>query len=139
MNQTDTPRELLLFNTLTRSKEAFVPIKAGEALIYTCGPTVYNYAHIGNLRTYVFPDLLKKLLQRLGYQVRQIVNFTDVGHLTSDQDAGDDKVEKAAAETGRSAWDISRFYAEAYKRDIELLNIAFPSHFTYATDYIPQQ
>ncbi len=139
MNQANTTQTLTLFNTLSRSKESFVPITPGEVRIYTCGPTVYNYAHIGNLRSYVFPDLLKKLLQRLGYEVRHIINFTDVGHLTSDQDAGDDKVEKAAAETGRSAWEISKFYAEAFKRDIELLNIAFPTRFTYATEYIPQQ
>lgn len=136
---TDSLKELVLFNTLSRSKETFVPLVPGEVKIYTCGPTVYNYAHIGNLRSYVFPDLLKKLLQRLGYQVRHIINFTDVGHMTSDQDSGDDKIEKAAAASGKSAWDISRYYAEAFKRDISLMNIAFPAHFTYATDYIPQQ
>ncbi|PKL79949.1 MAG: cysteine--tRNA ligase, partial [Candidatus Melainabacteria bacterium HGW-Melainabacteria-1] len=141
MNQTasEPARELTLFNTMTRSKEVFVPLIPGEVKIYTCGPTVYNYAHIGNLRSYVFPDLLKKLLQRLGYQVRHIVNFTDVGHMTSDQDTGDDKIEAAAAASGKSAWDISRYFAEAFKRDLELLNIAFPTQFTYATDYIPQQ
>lgn len=141
MNQIENASKhpLQLFNTLTRQKETFVPLTPGEVKIYTCGPTVYNYAHIGNLRSYVFPDLLRKLLQRLGYQVRHIINFTDVGHLTSDQDVGDDKIEKAAAASGRSAWDISRYYAEAFKRDITLLNIAFPTQFTYATDYISQQ
>ncbi|MGV3523619.1 MAG: cysteine--tRNA ligase [Candidatus Sericytochromatia bacterium] len=132
-------QELRLFNTLNRRKEVFTPLQAGEVKMYTCGPTVYQYAHIGNLRSYIFPDLLKKLLQHLGYQVQHIINFTDVGHLTSDADAGDDKIEKAAASQGKSAWDISRFYAEAFKRDLELLNIAFPSRFTAATDYIPQQ
>jgi cysteinyl-tRNA synthetase len=134
-----TAPEVKLFNTLTREKEVFVPLTPGQVKMYTCGPTVYNYAHIGNLRSYIFPDLLKKLLAFLGYQVTQIMNFTDVGHLTSDADAGDDKIEKAAAALGKSAWDISKFYAEAFKQDISALNIAFPSRFTYATDYIPQQ
>lgn len=135
----EMPAELTLFNTLSRSKETFVPLQAGQVRMYTCGPTVYYYAHIGNLRSYVFPDLLKKLLQQLGYQVQHIINFTDVGHMTSDQDAGDDKVEQAASREGKTAWEISRHYAEAFKRDLELLNIAFPSKFTYATEYIPQQ
>ncbi|PIQ24021.1 cysteine--tRNA ligase [bacterium (Candidatus Blackallbacteria) CG17_big_fil_post_rev_8_21_14_2_50_48_46] len=128
-----------LFNTLHREKEIFTPLQAGQVKMYTCGPTVYNYAHIGNLRSYIFPDLLKKLLGFLGYEVTQIMNFTDVGHLTSDADAGDDKIEKAAAAEGKSAWDISRYYAEAFKHDIAALNIAFPTRFTYATDYIPEQ
>lgn len=133
-------QQLQLFNTLTRSKEVFVPIQPGKVQIYTCGPTVYNYAHIGNLRSYLFPDLLKKLLQELGYEVQHIINFTDVGHLTADtEDQGEDKVEEAAASQGKTAWELSRFYAEAYKRDLELLNIAFPSKFTYATDYIEDQ
>jgi cysteinyl-tRNA synthetase len=131
--------EIRLFNTLTREKEVFEPLTPGLVKMYTCGPTVYNYAHIGNLRSYIFPDLLKKLLAFLGYQVTQIMNFTDVGHLTSDADAGDDKIEKAAAALGKSAWDISKYYAEAFKRDIAALNISFPTRFTYATDYIPQQ
>lgn len=133
------PQDLQLYNTLSRSKERFVPLQAGEVKMYTCGPTVYNYAHIGNLRSYIFPDLLKKLLLYLGYEVRQVINFTDVGHLTSDEDLGDDKVEQAAAKAGKTAWEISRFYAEAFKRDLEFLNIAFPSKFTYATDYIQEQ
>jgi cysteinyl-tRNA synthetase len=131
--------QLTLFNTLSRSKEAFVPLTLGQVKMYTCGPTVYNYAHIGNLRSYIFPDLLKKLLLQLGYSVQHIINFTDVGHLTSDEDLGDDKVEKAAARLGKSAWEISRFYAEAFQQDLQALNIAFPTRFTYATEYIPQQ
>lgn len=134
-----TLTEVRLFNTLSREKEVFVPLTPGQVKMYTCGPTVYNYAHIGNLRSYIFPDLLKKLLAYLGYHVTQIMNFTDVGHLTSDADTGDDKIEKAAAVQGKSAWEISRYYAEAFKRDIAALNIAFPTKFTYATDYIPQQ
>lgn len=131
--------QLTLFNTLSRSKEVFVPLTPGQVKMYTCGPTVYNYAHIGNLRSYIFPDLLKKLLLQLGYSVQHIINFTDVGHLTSDEDLGDDKVEKAAARLGKSAWEISRFYAEAFQQDLQALNIAFPTRFTYATEYIPQQ
>jgi cysteinyl-tRNA synthetase len=131
--------EIRLFNTLSREKETFIPLEAGKVKMYTCGPTVYNYAHIGNLRSYIFPDLLCKLLSYLGYDVTQIMNFTDVGHLTSDADAGDDKIEKAAAAAGKSAWEISRFYAEAFKRDLIALNIGFPARFTCATDYIPQQ
>ncbi len=133
-------QQLHLFNTLTRSKEIFVPIQPGQVQIYTCGPTVYNYAHIGNLRSYIFPDLLKKLLHFLNYEVQHIINFTDVGHLTADTiDQGEDKVEQAAAEQGKTAWELSRFYADAYKRDLESLNIAFPGKFTYATDYIQEQ
>ncbi len=131
--------ELRLFNTLSRKKEIFKPINSGEVKMYTCGPTVYNYAHIGNLRTYVFPDILKKLLAYIGYQVNQIINITDVGHLTSDADAGDDKIERAAAEKGQSAWEISEFFAEKFRQDITKLNISFPIRFTYATKYIEQQ
>lgn len=132
-------KELTLYNTLTRSKETFQPITPGEVKIYTCGPTVYNYAHIGNLRSYIFPDLLHKLLRFIDYKVTQVINITDVGHLTSDEDSGDDKVEKAAAKLGKTAWDISKYYAEAYKKDIAALNIGEPSQFTWATEYIPAQ
>ncbi len=134
-----TPTLLYLSNTLTRTKEAFKPLVAGEAKIYTCGPTVYNYAHIGNLRSYVFPDLLKKLLLQDGYAVEHIINFTDVGHLTSDADDGDDKMEKAAATLGKNAWELAAFYSEAFKQDLEALNIAFPTRFTPATQYIQAQ
>jgi cysteinyl-tRNA synthetase len=131
--------ELKLYNTLTRTKEIFQPLKAGEVKMYTCGPTVYNYAHIGNLRSYVFPDILKKVLSHIGYKVTQIINFTDVGHMTSDADTGDDKMEKAAAERGQNAWEISEFFAETFKKDMQELNISFPAKFTYATKYIPEQ
>ncbi len=131
--------ELKLFNTLSRTKEIFKPINDPNIKMYTCGPTVYNYAHIGNLRSYIFPDILKKLLTYIGYDVRQIINFTDVGHLTNDADIGDDKIEKAAAEKGQTAWELSKYYAEAFKKDITALNISFPSKFTYATEYIQQQ
>jgi len=131
--------ELKLFNTLSRKKEKFETIEENLAKIYSCGPTVYSYAHIGNLRSYIFPDILKKVLMHLGYKVKHIVNITDVGHLTSDADTGLDKVEKMASETGQSAWDISKFYAERFKDDIQLLNIDIPTKFTYATEYIQAQ
>ncbi|MEK7434548.1 MAG: cysteine--tRNA ligase [Cyanobacteriota bacterium] len=131
--------ELKLYNTLTRTKETFIPIDPNVVTLYTCGPTVYNYAHIGNLRSYIFPDILKKVLKMAGYNVKQIMNFTDVGHNTTDEDFGEDKVEKAAAEKGTNAWELSKFYAEAFKKDITALNITFPSKFTYATEYIKEQ
>lgn len=130
---------LYLSNTLTRQKELFTPLVAGQAKIYTCGPTVYNYAHIGNLRSYIFPDLLKKLLLHEGYAVSHIINFTDVGHMTSDADDGDDKMEKAAASLGKNAWELAAFYSEAFQQDLLHLNIAFPTRFTPATQYIQEQ
>ncbi len=131
--------DLYLSNTLTRQKEVFQPLSEGKAKIYTCGPTVYNYAHIGNLRSYIFPDLLKKVLWHAGYEVEHIINFTDVGHLTSDADEGDDKMEKAAANAGKTAWELAAYYSRAFEKDIEALNIASPTRFTSATDYIQEQ
>jgi len=131
--------ELKLFNTLSRKKEEFKSLEKDLVKIYTCGPTVYNYAHIGNLRSYIFPDILRKVLEYLGYTVKHIINITDVGHLTSDADTGLDKVEKMASETGISAWDISKFYANKFITDIQLLNISLPTKFTYATEYIQEQ
>lgn len=132
-------KELKLYNTLSRTKEIFLPIDYNELKIYTCGPTVYNYAHIGNLRSYIFPDILKKLLKFLNYNVKHIINITDVGHLTSDSDSGDDKVEKEALKQGKSAWDISKFFANTFIEDIQLLKIELPNKFTYATEYIKEQ
>ncbi|MEE8435001.1 MAG: cysteine--tRNA ligase [bacterium] len=131
--------ELKLHNTLTRAKEVFVPLEAGKAGIYTCGPTVYAEAHIGNLRSYVFPDILKKTLRRLGYTVTHIINVTDVGHLTSDEDTGEDKIEQAARESRRTAWDIAEEYTRLYLADLERLNIEMPDHLPKATGHIPEQ
>ncbi len=129
---------LKLFNSLTRQLEAFQPVHPGEARVYTCGPTVYNFQHIGNMRAYVFADTLGRTLSYKGYKLRHVINITDVGHLTSDADAGDDKMEKAAAQQGKSAWDIAKFYTDAYWADIERLNIRQPFQWSIATDYVPR-
>ena len=131
--------KLFFYNSLTRKKEEFKPIKPGEVGLYTCGPTVYNYAHIGNLRTYIFEDILKRVLVYNGYDVKHVMNITDVGHLTGDRDMGEDKMEKGAAREGKSAWDIADFYARAFKKDIADLNILEPNVWVKATDTIPEQ
>ena len=133
-----TPMELRLYNTLTRKKENFVPVKAGEAGIYTCGPTVYNYVHIGNMRTYVFEDGLVRSLLFLGYKVKRVMNITDVGHLVSDADDGEDKMEVGARREGKSAWDIAKFYTEAFFRDYKALNCLMPDIVCPATEYIKE-
>jgi cysteinyl-tRNA synthetase len=106
--------------------------------MYCCGPTVYNYAHIGNLRSYIFEDVVKRLLRSLGYKVKHVMNITDVGHLTSDADTGDDKMEKGAAREGKSVWDIAAFYTDVFKRNMREINIGEPSLWVKATDHIPQ-
>jgi len=131
--------KLHLFNTLTRRKEVFVPIEANSVGLYTCGPTVYNYAHIGNLRTYIFEDVLKRVLTYNGYRVKHVMNITDVGHLTGDRDMGEDKLEAGARREGRSAWEIAEFYTQAFKQDMKLLNIQQPTVWCKATDTIPEQ
>lgn len=129
--------ELHLFNSLTRQIETFQPVKSGEARVYSCGPTVYNFQHIGNMRAYVFADTLGRVLRFKGYDLRHIINITDVGHLTSDADAGDDKMEKAAALAGKSAWDIAAFYTAEFKHDLHRLNVTDPAKWTVATEYVP--
>ena len=136
---TDAPASpLKLFNSLTRSLEQFMPVHPGEARVYSCGPTVYNYQHIGNMRAYVFADTLGRTLKFKGYDLRHIINITDVGHLTSDADVGDDKMEKAAALQGKTAWDIAAFYTAEFKRDLAWLNVRDPAKWTVATDYVPR-
>ncbi len=130
---TDAP--LKLFNSLTRQPEEFTPIHHGEARVYTCGPTVYNYQHVGNMRAYIFADTLGRTLSWKGYKLSHVINITDVGHLTSDADAGDDKMEKAAAREGKSAWDIARYYQEVFEADLDRLNVRKPAH-PRATDYV---
>jgi len=129
---------LRLFNSLTRQLEEFQPVHPGEARVYSCGPTVYNYQHIGNMRAYVFADTLGRTLAFKGYALRHIINITDVGHLTSDSDAGDDKMERAAASQGKTAWDIAAFYTAEFKRDLSWLNVRDPAKWTVATDYVPR-
>ena len=131
-------RSLTLFNSLTRSQEPFVPVHNGEARVYSCGPTVYNYPHIGNMRAYVFADTLGRVLSFKGYKLTHVINITDVGHLTDDGDAGEDKMEKMAAERAQSIWDIAKHYTQAYWADVKALNIREPAHWSIATDYVPQ-
>ncbi len=134
---TDTP-PLRLFNSLTRQLENFEPVHPGEARVYSCGPTVYNYPHIGNMRAYVFADTLGRALSFKGYALKHVINITDVGHLTDDGDAGEDKLEKAAAARAQSIWDIAKHYTQAYWADIDALNIRQPAHWSIATDYVGQ-
>ncbi|MDD5606180.1 MAG: cysteine--tRNA ligase [Patescibacteria group bacterium] len=128
-----------VFNTLTRKKETIKPIKKGQISMYACGPTVYQSAHIGNLKTYLVEDLLKRALQFEGYKVKHIMNITDVGHLTSDADSGEDKVEKEAKRQRKTAKQITKFYADEFKRDLKKLNILPPNKFAWASQYIKSQ
>ncbi|WP_260922160.1 cysteine--tRNA ligase [Novosphingobium sp. 9] len=132
------PRTLALFNSLTRQIEPFRPVHAGEARVYSCGPTVYNYPHIGNMRAYVFADILGRTLSHKGYRLTHVINITDVGHLTDDADAGEDKMEKMAKAQSQSIWDIAAHYTQAYWADIAALNIRQPAKWSIATDYVPQ-
>ncbi len=133
--QDDRGAPLKLFNSLTRELESFEPIHPGEARVYSCGPTVYNYQHVGNMRAYIFADTLGRVLSWKGYKLTHVINITDVGHLTSDADAGDDKMEKAAVAQGRSAWDIARHYQEVFEGDLARLNVRKPAH-PRATEYV---
>ncbi|OYW21604.1 MULTISPECIES: cysteine--tRNA ligase [unclassified Sphingomonas] len=133
-----TAQPLKLYNSLSRSIETFTPIDPADVRVYTCGPTVYNYQHVGNMRAFLFADTLGRVLRWKGYPTRHIINITDVGHLTSDADAGDDKMEKAAAAQSKSIWDIAAHYTEAFKADVTRLNITTVTEWTVATDHIPQ-
>jgi cysteinyl-tRNA synthetase len=127
---------LRLFNTLSRELEEFVPLQPGRVGVYACGPTVYNFAHIGNLRTYVSEDLLVRTLRELGYEVRHVMNVTDVGHLTGDADQGEDKMLKAAREQGQTVWQIAEFYTRAFFEDCASLNVQRPTVVCKATEHI---
>ena len=131
--------DLFLYNTLSRQLELFQPQQPPIAGLYTCGPTVYNYAHLGNLRAYLFADLLKRVLLYNGYDVQHIMNITDVGHLTDDGDAGDDKMEKGAAREHKTAREIAEFYTKAFQANLASLNIWPPTTYCRATDYIAEQ
>ncbi|MCH3916069.1 MAG: cysteine--tRNA ligase [Spirochaetia bacterium] len=128
--------EVKLYNTMGRKLEVFRPINEGKVGLYTCGPTVYNYAHIGNLRTFLFEDVLKRTLMHAGYDVEHVMNITDVGHLTDDGDEGDDKMTKKAKESGKSVWEIAAFYTEAFLHDYDQLNMIRPAVLCKATDHI---
>ena len=129
---------LSLRNTLTRHVDQVDPLEPGRVGMYTCGPTVYNYQHIGNMRAFLFADTLGRVLRWKGWPTKHIINITDVGHLTSDADAGDDKMEKAAAAQAKSIWDIAAHYTAAFKQNIADLNIREPSRWSVATDHIAE-
>ncbi len=131
--------ELRLYDTYTRSLRTFEALRPPEVGLYTCGPTVYDYAHIGNLRTYVFEDVLRRVLALNGYQVKHVMNITDVGHLLSDGDLGEDKVEMSARLQGKSAWDLAEHYANAFKEDLQRLHVLEPTIWARATDHIQEQ
>ncbi len=126
-----------VYNTMTREKEEFTPLE-GTVRMYSCGPTVYNFAHIGNLRTYVFMDLLRRVLRYDGYKVKGVMNITDVGHLLSDADEGEDKMEKASREQKKSPYEIADFYTRVFFEDLEKLNISRPEVTPKATAHIPE-
>lgn len=131
--------DIQLFDTYTRSLRQFEPLDPSSIGLYCCGPTVYDYAHIGNLRTYIFEDILCRVLEFNGFTVRHVMNITDVGHLTSDADTGEDKMEKGSRRTGQSAWDIAEEYTQAFKDDLRQLNILEPTLWCKATDHIAEQ
>jgi cysteinyl-tRNA synthetase len=134
------PNSLTLYDNYTRTLRPFAPLRpAGDVGLYTCGPTVYDYQHIGNFRTFLFEDVLKRVLEWNGYHVRHVMNVTDVGHLTSDADEGEDKMEKGARRTGKSAWEIAKLYTDAFLADMKRLNIEDPSVLCRATDHIAEQ
>lgn len=127
---------MIVYNTLTRRKEELTTVTPNEVKMYSCGPTVYSQAHMGNMRAYVFMDMLRRVAKFNGYKVKGVMNITDVGHLTSDADAGEDKMEKAAKKTGRSPWEIAAYYTDLFLKDIARLNIGRPEIIAKATDHI---
>ena len=129
---------LKLFNTMGKKLQEFVPLQEGFCGFYGCGPTVYNYAHIGNLRAYVFLDTLDRTLTFLGYKKKHVMNITDIGHLTGDADDGEDKMLKTAKERQQSVLDIAKFYTDAFFSDIDRLNILRPDVVCKATDHVPE-
>jgi cysteinyl-tRNA synthetase len=130
--------DLKLWNTMGREMQTFVPIVTAQVGMYCCGLTVYDYAHVGNLRTYIFEDILRKTFEYFGYQVRHVMNVTDVGHLTDDADDGEDKMLKGAREKGKTVWEIADFYTKAFFRDFSLVRCAMPAVVCKATEHIPE-
>jgi cysteinyl-tRNA synthetase len=131
--------QIKLFNTLTRSTDEFVPLEAGKVTLYTCGPTVYDYAHAGHWFTYLRWDTLVRALRSQGLDVQWVMNITDVGHLVSDADEGEDKLEKGAKREGKTAWEVAEFYTQDFLSDMQSLNILSPTQLTKATEHIPEQ
>jgi cysteinyl-tRNA synthetase len=134
-----TVSELRFFNTLARSKQMFESLEPGRVRMYSCGPTVYSRQHIGNMRPYVFADLLKRTLRLFGYRVTHVINVTDVGHLTSDADSGEDKMELASQRSGESVWDIAARYTQLWQQDLDKIGVEKPDQLCRATDHIPEQ
>jgi cysteinyl-tRNA synthetase len=130
--------EIQVFNTMTRRQEIFRPIEPGKVRMYNCGPTVYDQAHIGNMRTYVMADVIRRTFEYLGYQVRQVMNITDVGHLTSDADEGEDRMVVGMKRTGRNPWEIAEHYTRLFFEDTTALNILRPHVVPKATGHIPE-
>ena len=130
--------QVTLYNTLTKKKEDFVPLQKEAVRIYTCGPTVYSYAHIGNFRAYIFMDNLRRTLEYNGYTLKHVMNLTDVGHLESDADEGEDKMEKAARRENKDPYEIAKFYADIFFKDMGRLHIEKPEIIAKATDHIPE-
>ena len=131
--------KIRFMNTLGRRVEVFKPLDPFQVKLYTCGPTVYARAHIGNLRAYIFADILRKTLEYAGYNVKHVMNITDVGHLTSDADSGEDKMQKAARETGNKSLDIAEKWTKVFFQDIDRLNIERAVILCKATDHIQEQ
>ena len=127
-----------LYNSLTRTKDEFITHEPGKVEMYTCGPTVYHYAHIGNLRSYIMEDVLEKYLSYAGYKVNRVMNITDVGHLTSDGDTGDDKMLKGAKREHKTVMEIAKFYTDAFFKDCEKLNIKIPDTVVPATSCVDE-
>jgi len=129
-------KKMKIYNTLTKQKEELIPMDGKTVRIYTCGPTVYGYSHIGNMKAYIFMDLLKRTLEYHGFRVKNVMNITDVGHLVSDADEGDDKMMKTAKSTGKTPWEIAAFYTDAFFSDFKKLNINRPDVVCNASDHI---
>ncbi|MDP7112150.1 MAG: class I tRNA ligase family protein, partial [Myxococcota bacterium] len=129
-------RQLRIYNTNSRKVEPLEPQVAGEVSYYSCGPTVYGYAHLGNLRTYVFTDVLRRVLEFDGNEVTHVMNVTDVGHMTTDEDEGEDKMEATARERGQSPWEVAQYYTDAFGADMDDLNLKRPTLMPKATDHI---
>src|SRR5689334_6442527 len=130
---------LKIYNTLSRTIEEFQPISPPNVGMYTCGMTVYDYAHIGHGRKYVGDDILKRILTRFGYTVTHVQNVTDVGHLVSDGDEGEDKLEKGAKKQGKTVWDVAKFFTDDFYASMDMLNILRPTIICKATDHIQEQ